>query len=175
MKKKLVFFAFTILTASAMRSQDTTAINGQPQRGGISVAGDISLLKALEGRYIGRGDIPVTPGNGQEKPSTTTTQPQRGGISVAIKDLRPITFPAWMVKKIAVDLAEKEHLETQEKVNNLLLAKMKDQQKNLLAQSLLKDLQIKLLKKNNEILHTRLNMKKEKKPSSISSTKSSLD
>ena len=79
-------------------------------------------------------------------------------------DTRPVSFPFWMVREIALDLEEKFRLEVQQELLELEISTY-----SLLVQGLEKEkgnleLQLQLLEKNQQLLLTQVEARKNKKP-----------
>ena len=75
-------------------------------------------------------------------------------------DVRPVVFPFWMVQEVALDLVEKSALEYREKIMMLELSKYKAVVSNLEKTISNRELQLQLLRKENDLLQSRLEFKK---------------
>lgn len=78
-------------------------------------------------------------------------------------DKRPVTFPFWMAKEIALDLEEKSRLETNEKITSLELATLTSLIESLEKSNQNRNLQIELLKSNNKLHQQQLTTSKLQK------------
>ena len=79
-------------------------------------------------------------------------------------DIRPVSFPFWMVREIALDLEEKSHLEAQQELleqeigtYNLLVLGLEKEKRNLV-------LQLELLGRNQQLLLSQLEATRKGKP-----------
>ena len=79
-------------------------------------------------------------------------------------DTRPITFPFWMVKEMAIDLAEKDRLQALQLATDLELQIYAERITGFEKVIQAKDLQLGLLEKNNVSLTVQLEAEKAKKP-----------
>ena len=79
-------------------------------------------------------------------------------------DIRPVSFPFWMVREIALDLEEKSRLEAQQELleqeigtYNLLVLGLEKEKRNLV-------LQLELLGRNQQLLLSQLEATRKGKP-----------
>jgi hypothetical protein len=77
-----------------------------------------------------------------------------------------VKLPFEIAKKIALDLEEKDRLQSVQKVNTLIIANLKEQNSTLSLQSENKSTQLVLLRDSYNILKTQLEAEKAKKPGS---------
>lgn len=71
-------------------------------------------------------------------------------------DLRPVSFPFWMAKQIALDLEEKHRLETELQLMELQLLGQRSLVAGLEEREMNRLLQIELLEKNQQLLQVQL-------------------
>ena len=90
-------------------------------------------------------------GEGQGRPGSLET-----GL-----DVRPISFPFWMVKQIALDLAEKERLEQEVQLLLLEISTSRSLVAGLELQDQDRRLQLQLLEENLQLLEVQLKAERE--------------
>ena len=88
-------------------------------------------------------------------------KPVRSYSAPDTTDLRPISFPFWMVREIALDLEEKQQLELETQLYALELETYQKLVESMEKQEQQRQLQLELLHKNSSLLEAQLQAEKQ--------------